>query len=83
MKEFFVKMREADIRNIIAVITSLGSFAMLYFLIAKGIPSENHDIVVGAVGYILGGANGAVYAYLFSASRSDKKTVDPGGIKNP
>lgn len=74
MKEFFVKMREADIRNIIAVITSLGSFAMLYFLIAKGIPAENHDIIVGAVGYILGGANGAVYAYLFSASRSDKKS---------
>jgi len=45
---------------------------MLYFLIAKGIPSENHDVVIAAVGYILGGANGAVYAYLFSASRADK-----------
>lgn len=83
MKDFFIKMREADIRNIIAIITSLGSFVIIYFLIAKGIPTENHDIVVAAVGYILGGANGAVYGYLFSASRADKKTVDQTGIKNP
>lgn len=83
MKEFFIKMREADIRNIVAVITSIGSFIIMFYLITKGIPKENHDIVVGGVGYILGGANGMVYGYLFSASRADKKTVDQSGIKNP
>lgn len=73
MKEILTKIREADIRNIVAVITSVGSFVIIYFLISKGIPTENHDIVVAGVGYILGGANGAVYGYLFSASRADKK----------
>ncbi len=73
MKEFFIKMREADIRNIIAVITSIGSFGLMGYLISKGIPTENHDIVVAGIGYMLGGANGAVYGYLFSASRADKK----------
>lgn len=76
MKEFFAKIREAEIRNIIAVITSIGAFVIIYLLIIKAIPHENHDILIAAIGYILGGANGLVYAYLYSASRADKKSPE-------
>lgn len=73
MKRFLTSLKEADIRNIVATITSLGSFIVLYLLIIKAIPTANHDIVIAAVSYVLGQSNGAVYGYLFSANKVEKK----------
>lgn len=64
------KIMSADIRNILSVLTSIGSFILLYLLIIKPIPEENHDIVIAAVGYLLGAANGMVYGYYFGASKA-------------
>lgn len=78
MKEFLIRLKEADIRNVISVITAIGSFVIIFLLIKFAVPKENHDIIIASVGYILGGANGLVYAYLYSASRADKKPPEPG-----
>lgn len=76
MKEIWLKIKEADIRNIVAIITSVGSFVMLYLLIAKEVPTPNHDVVIAGVGYILGQSNGSVYGYLFGSTKGDKKPPD-------
>jgi hypothetical protein len=83
MKELFIKIREADIRNIVAIITSLGCFVMLYLLIVKDIPTSNHDIVVAGVSYILGQSNGSVYGYLFGTTKGEKKQPPDTSSKNP
>jgi len=57
------------------VITSLGSFIIIYLLIIKQIPEPNHDIVIAAVGYILGAANGMVYGYFFGAAKGATKAM--------
>lgn len=82
MKELFVKIREADIRNIVAVITSVGSLLIVYSLIVKEVPDKNHDILIASVGYILGGANGLVYGYLFGKSKLEKSDTiaDPTSV---
>jgi hypothetical protein len=72
MKRFLATIREADIRNTVAVITSVGSYVILVYLISKAIPQANHDIVIAAVGYVLGQSNGNVYGYLFNASKPEK-----------
>jgi hypothetical protein len=67
------RIMTADIRNIISLITTIGCFVLLYLLIIKQVPERNHDIVVAAVGYMLGAANGAVYGYYFGASKAPAK----------
>lgn len=71
MKEFWGKISSKDIRNILAVIITLGSFILLYFLLVKEIPKENRDVVIGAVGYVLGGAFAGVIGYYFGSSKTD------------
>jgi hypothetical protein len=71
------KIMAADIRNILAVITSLGCFIIIYLLIIKQIPEPNHDIVIAGVGYILGAANGMVYGYYFGASKAPARQAEP------
>jgi hypothetical protein len=73
MKRLVATLKEADIRHIISVITSIGSYLVLYLLIVKAIPTANHDIVIAGVSYVLGQANGSVYGYLFNATKTDKK----------
>lgn len=73
MKRFWLSLRESDIRNVLAVIITVGVFSIMYLLIIKEVPQPNHDIVIGAVGFIFGGAMGAVCGYFFSASKVDKK----------
>jgi hypothetical protein len=72
MKEFFVKIKEADIRNILAIIVTLGVFVLMYLLVIKEIPKDNHDIVISAVSFVFGGGFGAVTSYFFGASKGDK-----------
>ncbi len=76
MTEFLKKITKSDIRNIIAIISVIGAFIMLYLMIMKPIPAENKDTVNIAVGVVLGGLIGGVNGYYFGASKGDKKADD-------
>jgi hypothetical protein len=73
MTEFLKKITSGDIRNILAVIATLGCFAMLYLLIITPIPGENKDIVLTAVGFVFGGLLSGVGGYYFGASKEKTK----------
>lgn len=73
MKKFFDRIGTTEIRNIIAVISVIGAFIMLYLLIIKPIPAGNKDTVNIAVGVVLGGLIGGVNGYFFGASKNGDK----------
>jgi len=76
MKEFLKNIGKNDIRNILAVITVLGSFIVLYLLIVTPIPAANKDTVNLALGFVLGGLVGGVSGFYFGASKVDKKETE-------
>lgn len=76
MTEFFKKITKSDIRNILAVMTVVGAFVLLYIMMIKEIPAANKDIVLTAVGFVLGGLVGGVNGFYFGASKSDAKHED-------
>jgi hypothetical protein len=71
MKEFFGKITSKDIRNILAVIITLGCFILFYFLIVKEIPSGNKDLMNIIAGMLFGGPLAAVSGYYFGASKNE------------
>lgn len=76
MTEFLRKITKSDIRNIIAIISVVGAFVMMYLMIIKPIPAENRDSVNMAVGMVLGGLIGGVNGYYFGASKTETKKED-------
>lgn len=70
------RITKSDIRNIIAIISVVGAFVMMYLMIIKPIPAENRDTVNIAVGVVLGGLIGGVNGYYFGASKTDSKKED-------
>ena len=70
---FLQRITKQDIRNIIAIISVVGAFIMLYLMIIKPIPAENKDTVNIAVGVVLGGLIGGVNGYYFGAAKGDSK----------
>lgn len=71
MKEWFNK---SDIRNIIAIISVVGAFLIMYLIIIKPIPAENKETVNIALGFVLGGLIGGVNGFYFGASKGDSKS---------
>lgn len=80
MKEFFGKITSKDIRNILAVIITLGCFILFYFLIVKEVPAGNKDLMNIIAGMMFGGPLAAVSGYYFGASKNEadkaKKEVE-------
>lgn len=73
MIEMLKKISKSDIRNILAVMSVIGAFTLLYVMIIKPIPPENKDIVLTTVGFVLGGLVGGVNGYYFGASKENSK----------
>ena len=73
MTEFLKKITKSDIRNILAVISVVGAFIVLYMLIVTPIPAANKDTVNLALGFVLGGLVGGVSGFYFGASKTDTK----------
>jgi hypothetical protein len=73
MTEFFKKITKSDIRNILAIITVIGCFVLLYLLQIKAVPADNKDVLNIAVGFVFGGLLSGVGGYYFGASKSDSK----------
>ncbi len=77
MKKFWDKIGTTEIRNILAVISVVGSFIVLYLLIIKPLPVENKETVNLALGFTLGSLIAGVNGYYFGASKSDKEKTNP------
>jgi hypothetical protein len=77
MKKFFEKIGSTEIRNIIAIITVVGCFILLYLLQIKPIPDGNKDVLNVAIGFVFGGLLGGVAGYFFGNSKSDEKITKP------
>jgi len=70
MTEFFRKITNGDVRSAIAMITTLGCFAMLYLMMVKDIPVANKDVINIAIGFVFGSALTGVFGYYFGSSKS-------------
>jgi hypothetical protein len=73
MKKLFDGINKTDIRNILAIITTLGCFILLYLLQVKAVPIENKDVLNIAVGFVFGGALSGVMGFYFGSSKSDNE----------
>jgi hypothetical protein len=71
MKKIFEKIGTTEIRNILAVLTVVGCFILLYLLQIKEIPHGNKDVVLTAIGFVFGGLLGGVAGYFFGSSKSE------------
>lgn len=76
MKRLFDKIGKTEIRNILAVVITVGCFVLLYLLQVKAIPAENKDVLNIAVGFVFGGALAGVVGFYFGSSKTeaDKST---------
>ena len=67
MKRFFELTR---IRDIIAVMIIILSFAAIFVILRFPIPVENKDLVNVAFGFVLGSGVSGVIGYYFGSSKS-------------
>ena len=72
MTEWLKRISTGDIRNIIAVISVVGAFLVMYLIINKPIRVENKETVNLALGFVLGGLIAGVNGYYFGASKSSE-----------
>lgn len=75
MKRIWLSVRDSDIRNILAIIITLGCFLIIYLLIIKEVPQGNKDILNIAIGFLFGGAFAGVVGYFYGSSRSREGDV--------
>ena len=73
MGKWFERIGKSDIRNILAVVSVVGAFIVLYMLIVTPIPEANKDTVNLALGFVLGGLIGGVSGFYFGASKGETK----------
>ncbi len=73
MTEFLKKITKTDIRNIIAVITVVGCFILLYLLQVKEVPAGNKDVLNIAIGFVFGTGLGGVFGFFFGSSKETTK----------
>ena len=71
MTEFLKKITKTDIRNIIAVITVVGCFILLYLLQVKEVPAGNKDVL--NIGFVFGTGLGGVFGFFFGSSKETTK----------
>lgn len=72
MKKLLDKIGTTEIRNILAVLTVVGCFILLYLLQIKPIPEGNKDVLNVAIGFVFGGLLGGVAGFFFGSSKDDK-----------
>jgi hypothetical protein len=71
MTEFFKNITSSDIRNVLAIVTTVGCFVLLYLMMIKSIPVGNKDVINTAVGFVFGAGCSGVYGYYFGASKKE------------
>ena len=71
MKKIWFKVSSTEIRNLLAIIITLGCFSLLLLLIVKPVPSDNKDILNIAIGFIFGTGFAGVISFFYGASKAD------------
>lgn len=71
MKQIGLWFSKGSIRNILAIIITLGCFILLYVMVLKPIPVENKDPLNIALGFVFGGALAGVVGYFFGSSKNE------------
>lgn len=70
------KISKQSIQNILAVITVVGCFILLYIFTMKEIPAGNKDIVIALGSMIFGAGAGGVFGFYFGASKTSSAKKD-------
>lgn len=78
MNKIFDNIGKPEIRNLLAVLTVVGCFALLYILQVKPIPPENKEVLNIAIGFVFGGLLAGVAGYYFGASKSGNDKSEDG-----
>lgn len=76
MPEWLRRLTKSDIRSTITLVVLFGCFSVLFALIFKPIPQQNHDLVSNMISFITGSAFGAIVGFYFSASKPDKHNIN-------
>ena len=70
MKKLFDNIGKSEIQNILAVIIIIGVFGLLFVLLFKPIPKENHDLMYMALGAVFSLGFGVVVGFYYGSSKS-------------
>lgn len=81
MREFFSRIGNSEIRNVLAVTTAAGCFVLLYLMLIKEIPVNNKDVLNVAIGFVFGSGLTGVYGYYFGSSKSGQPPAGDDGNK--
>lgn len=71
------KINKVSIQVIIAVLTTVGSYGLLYLLAFKEIPQGNRDLFNVLVGAVIGATLSAVIGWLYTSSKHNNRTTQP------
>lgn len=66
------RINKVSIQVIIAVITVIGSFGLLYLLTFKEVPNNNRDLFNVLVGAVIGASLSAVIGWLYTTNKSQR-----------
>lgn len=79
MKDLLSNIGKAQITNIIALVSVLGVFGLLFLLCFRAIPTENSSLMYMAVSQVLGLGFGIVIGFYFGSSKTeaDKRNSNP------
>lgn len=69
MTEFLRKLTKTDIRNVLAILSTLGCFTLLGLMQVRRIPIENKEILNIGMGFVFGSTLTNVYNYYFGSSK--------------
>lgn len=76
MKDFFNKIGASEIRNVLAIVMTLGCFVLMYLMLIKEIPVGNKDVLNVAIGFLFGSGLTGVFGYYFGASKGGVPPAD-------
>ena len=76
MKEWLRSMNKTDVRNYLAVTTTVGVLVILIMLVFYPIPKSNVELLYMGIGFFMGQGFGGVMGYYFSANKSNKNLSD-------
>lgn len=77
MKKFFENIGKTEIRNMLAVIITVGCFILLYLLQVKEVPAQNQQVLNIAIGFVFGGGLAGVVGYYFGSSKNESDNNKP------
>ena len=63
------KLNKVSVQVIVAVISIIASYGLLYFLIFKAVPPENKDLVNVMIGVVCGSTVSAIMGWLYTTNK--------------